>query len=152
MRERIFLPPALQWGIRVAAVVLLGIAAYAAVTEPMSLWERALGLLLGLGVAGLLLIIHGVVEVTGDQLRLRLFPVWRRTLDLGEVTSLDRVEVNPLADMGVLGLGQVDGATVLALRKGPAVQVTLSEGERLVVGLQRPAKLLTAIRAVRPDL
>ena len=151
-QEKLFLPAPLQWAVRLGAIVVAGLVVYAAVTEPMSALNRTVGLVIGLGVTSLILVIHGVVEVTAAELRLRLFPVWRKRVSLREISTLHRVEVNPLAQMGVLGLGQIDGATALALRKGDAVQVTMRNGHKYTVGLQRPEGLLSAVRAVRPDL
>ena len=151
-QEKLFLPAPLQWAVRLGAIVVAGLVVYAAVTEPMSALNRTVGLVIGLGVTSLILVIHGVVEVTAAELRLRLFPVWRKRVSLREVSTLHRVEVNPLAQMGVLGVGQIDGATALALRKGDAVQVTMRNGHKYTVGLQRPEGLLSAVRAVRPDL
>lgn len=141
-QERLFLPAPLQWAVRLGAVVMAGLVVYAAVTVPQSALNRTVGLAIGLGVTSLILVIHGVVEVTATELRVRLFPVWRKRVSLREVSALHRVEVNPLSEMGVLGVGQIDGATVLALRKGDAVQVTMRNGHKYTVGLQRPEGLL----------
>lgn len=151
-RERLLLPPAFQWTIRVSAVVLLGVAVYAAATEPMGPLEGVLVLVLFVGVIGLVLMAHGRVEVLDGTLRLGLFPFWRTTLALHEVAEVDRMEVRPLAQMGVLGLGYIGGATVLALRSGEAVRVTMRDGRRYAVVLERPEDLMAAIRPERPDL
>lgn len=152
LRERLLLPAPLQWAVRVGAVVLAGILIVGALTQPVAQWERMLVIALGVGVPGLLLTVHGRVEVTDRALRLGLFPFWRTTLALRDIADVDRVQIRPLAQMGVLGLGLLDGATVLALRSGEAVRLTLRDGRRYAVVLQRPDDLLAVLRAARPDL
>lgn len=151
-REKLDLAPALRWVVRVGLVVLAGIMVFGALTQPVAPWERALVLALGVGVTGLLLTVHGRVTVSDGSLRLSLFPFWRTTLALHEVATVDRVQVRPLAQMGVLGLGHIDGATVLALRPGEAVRVTMRDDRRYAVVVQHPDALLAAVRAARPDL
>lgn len=150
-RERLLLPSAVQWTVRVVAVLLTGIVIYGAVTASNG-WERAVGLVLGVGAAGLLLTLHGRVKVDDGTLRLGLFPFWRTTLALREIADLDRVRIRPLAQMGVLGLGRIGDVTVLALRSGDAVRLTMQDGRRYAFVSERPDDLLAAVRAARPDL
>lgn len=150
-REKLDLAPALRWVVRVGVVVLAGIVVYGALTQPLAPWERVLVIALGVGVTGLLTV-HGRVTVSDGVLRLSLQPFWRTRLALHEVATVDRAQVRPLAQMGVLGLGHIDGATVLALRPGEAVRVTMRDSRRYAVVVQRPDDLLAAVRAARPDL
>lgn len=151
-REKLDLVPAPRWVVRVGLVVLAGIVIYGALTQLVAPWERVLGIALGVGVPGLLLTVHGRATVSDGVLRLNLFPFWRTTLALREVATLDRIQVRPLAQMGVLGLGHIEGATVLALRPGEAVRVTMRDDRRYAVVVQHPDALLAAVRAARPDL
>lgn len=150
--ERLVLAPVLQWVIRAGAVVLAGITLFAVVTEDLQVWERVLGAVLGLGVAALLLVVHGRVRLTADDLHLALVPFWRTRLALREVATLRKTTVDPLLTMHRFGLGHVDDSLLLAMRKGGAVRVGMRDGRSYTVGLRRPADLVAAVREVRPDL
>lgn len=95
-QERLFLPAPLQWAVRLGAVVMAGLVVYAAVTVPQSALNRTVGLAIGLGVTSLILVIHGVDEVTAAEWRLRLFPVWRKRVSLPEISTLHLTLLRPL--------------------------------------------------------
>jgi hypothetical protein len=62
----------------------------------MSALNRTVGLVIGLGVTSLILVIHGVDEVTAAEWRLRLFPVWRKRVSLPEISTLHLTLLRPL--------------------------------------------------------
>ncbi|WP_285733428.1 hypothetical protein [Nocardiopsis sp. ATB16-24] len=77
---------------------------------------------------------HVRVRLSGDTLFLRLWPLWKKSIQVDRIHSLKIVPVKPLADFGGIGirLGG-EGATGLLMRGGDGVELTLDQGRRYVV-------------------
>ncbi|NUR00908.1 MAG: hypothetical protein HOY79_31590 [Streptomyces sp.] len=93
-------------------------------------------------VPALILSLHGKVTVDDECVRLSLVPVWRKVILGADIVDVRRRAI--LArDMGGFGLRRTsDGATGLVMRGKDAVEITLRDGRRYVLGTDRPEDLL----------
>lgn len=142
--------PSLRWVLRGFAVALSGVVLFGVATVELARWEQVLGLSVGLGVAVLVLAVHGAVDVSPTQVRLSLRPFWRRSLPIRELVSVSRVRVAPLAQSGALGLRYLGHREwLLALRKGEGIRLEMSDGTVYTVGLDRVAAFERAVHEAR---
>lgn len=134
----------------IGAASIIGVVAYGVATDPMPVLARvlvlvgAVALCLGIGFT------HGSVVLVGTRLRLALWPMWWRNLDIADITGMRRVELDPLRQTGNLGLNyQGGGRWMLALRRGSGLELTMVNGKRYAVGVEGVDELQRAIRAAR---
>jgi Protein of unknown function (DUF3093) len=126
-----------------AVVLAVGVRAHA---RPVSPAVLALGVVAGVVLPLLLMTLHVVVSVTQEELWLALPPVWRRTVPLQRIVSVEVIDVSPLRDTGGYGLrfgGR--GLVAVVMRRGRAVEVRTVTGERYVIGSRRPEQLRRAL-------
>ncbi|WP_405615097.1 hypothetical protein [Streptomyces sp. NBC_00076] len=96
-------------------------------------------------VPALILSFHSRVTVDDECVRLSLVPVWRRTIARSDIVEV-RQRAILARDMGGLGLRRTsDGAIGLVMRGKDAVEVTLRDGKRYVLGTDRPGDLLAVL-------
>jgi hypothetical protein len=82
-----------------------------------------------------------------------LFPMVRRTYDAAEVVVAEPVEYNALRDFGGYGIRRpVPGGTLALTARGEwGVGVRLRNGERVLIGSQRPEELASVLRSEGRD-
>lgn len=123
-------------------------------SDPLPDWLAVLAAaLLGIGMPLLFRWSHMDTTVYPDRLDVRLFPFAHRVFRLSEIASAEARTYNPLREYGGWGVRWA----VLSLGKSRAynmsgdqgVQLVLSNGNRVLIGTQRPQELEAAIRSMQ---
>ena len=98
-----------------------------------------------------MLSLHLVTEVRDEGLRIRMVPFPGRTIPYDAIATYEPRTYNALREYGGWGirLGWNGKAYNMSGREG--VQLTLSSGERILVGTHRPNELHKALQAAMGD-
>lgn len=91
-----------------------------------------------------------VVEVTADELRIRLRPFTNRAIPLADITTAAARTYRPLREFGgwgVRGLSRDNRAYNVSGNQG--VQLTLRDGRRVLLGSRQPEALAQALNDAR---
>ena len=149
-----------QWS-PVWAMALVGFAALLALAACiMAFWrERSVVLLLP---PVLVLLTFNVLRVR-TQVNARfltvtfgaLFPLYRKRIRMAEITSAQAVIYDPIGEYGGWGIRGYSGDQCLNARGNEGVRLTLSSGDKLLVGSQKAEALVHALcqtGSVRPFL
>ncbi len=95
----------------------------------------------------LMLSMHSTLRIDDEKIVLSLFPVWRRTIEVTDVVAVQPRRIQA-RDMQGLGLRMTtDGTLGLVMRGHDAVEITVSDGKRYVLGTARRAELLRVLAA-----
>jgi hypothetical protein len=147
-----------DWRVYATIGVLEVLVALALVHSRSWRLELVLALVAACAIAMLAVafLLYMTTEVTPSHLRVWFgwAPIYRRTVAIGTIRSIEVVTYRPIADFGFWGPwpGR-DGTRSLTARGNRAVQIELTDGSRLLIGSQRPEALATALdRALRPDV
>jgi len=141
-----------------ALLGLLEVAAGAALlwwthrADPSVLQARAwspeflLGLTAGLGLPFLLIvsILHMTTEATADLVTVWYgwLPIYRRSVAISSIRSCEVVDYRPIRDHGGWGVRSCrSGERALTARGTRGVRLTMINGDRLLIGSQRPEEL-----------
>lgn len=141
------------------AGVLVGVAAVGAWIGAVGIWAGSAGsgvgavvlvVVVGLGLPIGFATIRLDVTVDEDAVRVRLFPLMRRTIPLGDIAAVEARRYRPVREYGGWGIkGWSTRKIAYNLRGDEGVDLTLRNGRRVLLGSQRPAELAAAIRAAR---
>jgi hypothetical protein len=98
-----------------------------------------------------MLYLHLVTEVCEDGLKIRMSPLWGRTIPYDAISSYEPRTYNALREFGGWGirLGWNGKAYNMSGKEG--IQLTLSSGERILVGTHRPEELYKALQGAMGD-
>ncbi|MGD8451952.1 MAG: DUF6141 family protein [Phycisphaerae bacterium] len=91
------------------------------------------------------------VEVRDDAVRVRLFPIWGRTVPLDSIVDCQARTYKPLGEYGGWGIRfALDGrGWAYTLRGNRGVQLKLADKRPLLIGSPTPERLAEAINAAR---
>lgn len=123
----------------IAVVLVLAVVVWAATTELR--WQ------LGIPVVAFLVVftMHLHTRVEGAQLRVGVFPIWRRRQEVHAVRSARKIPYQ-WTKYGGWGIRLGDGAVAYSCWEKQAVRLEL-DGRDLVIGTGRPDELLAALEA-----
>ncbi len=130
-----------------AAVLAMGIASYAII----SIDFRLLGVIIALSVLPVLFsFVSLTVAVRDTHVWLRFgYGIVRKRIALSDVSASAEVRTTFLDGVGIR---MVSRGWVYNVSTGPAVELTLIGGKRVLIGTDEPARLLAAIEAARAAL
>lgn len=138
---------------RLLAGLLLLLLGLALLLLPWDKWVRGLGLLLAvLGLCLPLLAWRFRLETTvrADGVHVQLTPFAPRFIPFDEIESAEVRQYHPLREYGGWGLRRGPAGAAYTMRGDRGVQLTLKNGERILIGSEAPEALADAIRAGRP--
>ena len=93
-----------------------------------------------------LITVRLVTEVRRRELVIALRGLWRlRRVPLGLIHSVQTITHNIARDYGGYGIRSTRGGKAYVANGGRGVRVTLTTGEKMVVGSQRPDELAAAL-------
>jgi hypothetical protein len=104
--------------------------------------------LVGIGLPLFLFVFRLKVEVNSEAVRLRMFPIWSRTIPLSTIRECRPRTYRPLLEYGGWGLRFALGrgwAYTVSGKRG--VQLTLTRGRPVLIGSNQPEQLAAAIDA-----
>lgn len=91
-----------------------------------------------------------ITEVRGDELRLRFRPLPARRIPWSSISSAEAITYRPLRDFGGWGIRYGRGGRrAYNVSGNRGVELTLTDGKRIVIGSRRPDELQAAIATVR---
>lgn len=97
-----------------------------------------------------LITVRLVTEVRQRELVIALRGLWRlRRVPLGRIRAVETITHDIARDYGGFGIRSTREGKAYVAGGGRGVRVTLDEGEKLVVGSQRPDELAAAVDAAR---
>jgi hypothetical protein len=133
----------LLWVLMLATLAFLPVASLLAPEGQTVPW-----VVLGIGLAtGLLLYSMRLsVQVDTEAIRIRFFPVWKKTIPLAEVVRWEARTYRPVLEYGGWGIRYTLGkgwAYNVCGNRG--VQLKLANGQRILIGSQRAEELAGAI-------
>jgi hypothetical protein len=125
---------------------------------PARLSRAEIPLVLAVGIGLPTVLIVGVLrmttEVTPSECRVWFgwLPTIRRAVRIESIERIELVQYRPFADYGGWGLRRgLDGERVYNARGDRGVRLFLSDGNRILIGSQRPEELARALEhAIRP--
>ena len=102
----------------------------------------------GLGLPAFLLSFHLKVDVTDEAIRLRVFPIWSRTISLSNIRECRPRVYRPLLEYGGWGIRWTPHrGWAYNVSGNGGVQLTLAKGRPVLIGSQQPEQLAAAIAA-----
>lgn len=103
--------------------------------------------------SGPMVLIRGVITVDEQALRLTMVPMFRKTIPLAEITSVELSRVDPWQDFGGWGYRLLgDGMVGFVFVKGPAARVHTTGGRTYVISDPDAEELAAVLRAHRPGI
>ncbi len=105
-------------------------------------------LLVGVGLPAFFGLVSMLVEVTADHVHIRYRPFLRRTIPLSEISSAESRTYSPLKEYGgwgVRGWSKANMAYTVSGNRG--VELTFTDGRRLLLGSRRADELAAAIQS-----
>lgn len=134
---------ALMLGVLVVLVLALALTP----DTPALLWL----ILLAPGLAFLLLFsIKMSVQVDDEAVRIRYFPLWRKTIPLADIARFEPRVYRPILEYGGWGIRYgFSHGWAYNVRGNWGVQLELVNGQRILIGSQRSDELAQAIRTAK---
>ncbi len=116
-------------------------------SEPIPDWLAwALTIVFGIGIPVFAVIMRLVTEVGPGLLTVRFVPFRSRRIPLRDIAAAETREYSPMKEFGGWGVRTgTDGRAYNAFGNR-GVQLTLTDGSRILIGTQRPDELLSALR------
>jgi len=106
-------------------------------------------LLGGVGLPLFFLMLRLEVEVYPNAVAIRFVPLISRVIAQADIVAAEALTYRPLREFGGWGIRGLGGRVAYNVRGNQAVEVTLVDGRRVVIGTQRAAELAGAIAAGR---
>lgn len=115
------------------------------------LWAK----LIGFPFLAWILFMHSHVRIEGSVLRIGMVALWRRTIHLADIASVQAVTYRPLRDFsgwGIrMGLGEFAGTWAYTLEGNEGILVRLKSGKSLLFGTRRTQDWIFALQAAGVD-
>ena len=125
-------------GVVIAAACLAFIAVAAAAADgDWMILIPILGLLIGVGLGVGVTLSHLHVSLHQGQLTLGLSPLWERTVNLKDITAVERIDQVSPAVFGGIGYRRVPRKTGLLWNGGPGVLIRTSADESITIVLDK---------------
>lgn len=117
-------------------------------TNPAPDWMMwPLLLFIGIGLPLLFYYMGLVVEVHGDQLLIRYVPLSQRSIDWDEINVVSVQTYQPIRQFGGWGIRGRGHQRAYSVTGDRAVELTLNDGQRILIGSQNPQDLALAIES-----
>ena len=119
--------------------------------NPMSDWGVVVvAILFGLGLPALLLMMHVRTTVGEDRVVIEVRPFTRREILADDIVRFGQRPVNPVREYGGWGIRGYRKSNRAYLMSGnTGVQLELANGDRVLIGSNRPDELETAIAVMK---
>ncbi|HYC19702.1 MAG TPA: DUF6141 family protein [Candidatus Bathyarchaeia archaeon] len=89
-------------------------------------------------------------DVRTDGVSLRFFPLYSRTIPLGDIVTYEALQYHPVLEYGGWGIRfGTHRRRAYTVSGNRGVELELTTGAKLLVGSRRPDELVSAIRAVK---
>jgi hypothetical protein len=99
-----------------------------------------------------LITVRLVTEVRHGELIIAMRGLWRlRRVPLDHIQAVETITHDIARDYGGYGFRSIRGGKAYVAGGGRGVRVTLTEGEKLVVGSERPEELVSVLRGKGVD-
>jgi len=105
--------------------------------------------LFGIGLPVCFYILKLTVEVTPDYILIGYRPLTKRVIPLADVERVEARTYKPIREYGGYGLRGTRRNTAYNVSGNQGVELTLSDGRRVMIGSQRAAELALAIDSAR---
>jgi hypothetical protein len=136
------------WAILLPLAALAGvIVALAQIESTMVSW-----VVLGIMLATVLLLFSMklTVQVDDGLIRIRFFPLWKKTIALKDVVCFEPRTYHPILEYGGWGIRYgLGNGWAYNVSGNQGVQLELENGKRILIGSQRAEELAGAIREAR---
>lgn len=147
MNERIWFVQN-KWMAPLLAFMLVAFALPLILAEPEDpLWVQ----LIGLPFMVWILTMHSHVRIEGRTLRIGIVALWRRTIDVADIASVEFVTYRPLRDFsgwGIrMGMGRFAGTWAYTLEGTEGIWIHLRNGKQLLFGTRRAQDWNFALQA-----
>jgi hypothetical protein len=133
------------WAIMLSLLAATGVlVALAPAREgQMASW---VGLAIMLAAVLLLFSMRMTVQVDPKFIRIRFFPLWKKTIALNDVSAFEARTYGPLLEYGGWGIRYgLGNGWAYNVRGNRGVQLELADGKRILIGSQRAEELARAI-------
>ena len=105
-------------------------------------------LLAGVGLPVLFLLLRLEVEVSPNAVTIRFAPLFIRVIDQREIAGAEPVTYRPLGEFGGWGVRGWGARVAYNVRGNQGVELTLTDGRRVLIGTRRATDLAAAIAAI----
>ncbi len=119
--------------------------------QPAPNWMMVLlWFLFGIGLPGLFFFGRLSVTVSDNAIQIRLLPFADRTILLSDITDVEARTYSPLREFGGWGVRfGAHGKRAYNVSGNQGVELTLTNGHKVLIGSQHPQELASAIEAAR---
>ncbi len=108
-----------------------------------------IGIILGIGIPWLMYVTNLTTEVRTDGIYIRYFPFHRSFRKVSqEITRCEIRKYNPIREYGGWGIRGFKSDRAYNVSGDMGIQLTYSDGNKLLIGTHRPDELLSAIRSI----
>ena len=115
-------------------------------TKPARDWLMVLlWLLIGIGLPVFFHRLRLIVTVTDNSVDIHFRPLTRRTIPIADVTHVEARTYSPLREYGGWGIRGLGGSKAYNVSGNRGVELTLKDGEKVMIGSQRADDLSHAI-------
>ncbi len=131
------------WALMAATLAVLLVASLLATEGRAVTWAVLAAVL---AVAVLLYAVTLTVRVDAEAVRIRFFPLGKKTIPLGDVVRWEARTYRPIREYGGWGIRYTLGrGWAYNVRGKQGVQLELANGQRILIGSQRAEELAAAI-------
>lgn len=108
-----------------------------------------LWLLFGIGMPLFFLYMKLIVTVTDDAIDIHYRPLTRRTIPISEITHIEALKYSPIREYGGWGIRGAGGNRTYSISGDRGVEVTLTDGHKVMIGSQQADALAQEIEDAR---
>jgi len=105
-------------------------------------------LLFGVGLPLFFLLLRLEVDVYPQTVVIRFAPLLERTIPKLEIAGIEVRQYQPLGEFGGWGIRGFGGRIAYNVRGNQGVELTLTDGRRVLIGSRRAGELAAAIRSI----
>ena|SRR5262245_62124744 len=130
------------WGLILATLAGLLVALVLVPEGQIVLW-----IVLGMTLATALLLwsLRLSVQVDGEAVQIRFFPLWKKTIPLAEIVGFEARTYRPILEYGGWGIRWGRKGMAYNVSGNQGVQLELANGKRILIGSQRAEEMARAI-------
>lgn len=104
-------------------------------------------LIFGVGFPAFFLWLHMVVEITTDAVLIKYRPFVNRRIPVGHILRVEPRVYRPLGEFGGWGIRGWGGRVAYNVSGNTGVEITLVDGQHVMIGTQKAAELAGAIHS-----
>lgn len=119
-------------------------------TNPAPDWAMWLfWLLFGIGLPLLFCTMGLIIEVYSSSVLIHYFPLSRRSISMDDIESLDSRTYAPIRQFGGWGIRGAAHRRAYTIKGNQGVEITMKNGQSILIGSQNPQELALAIESRR---